>query len=203
MTGRKKKILTIQILIFFIAILLVYLTYYNKNTPTTKNLKVEQKINKDLDGVEKNVFDNIEYSGVDLNGNRYVIESEKAEFEIDKPELINMNIVKAIFYFKDGSILTVNSKNGTYNNKNFNMSFKNQIIAKYNDSYLYSDNLDYLNTEGIITIYGNVSGESIQGNIVADKLKIDVNAKTLDVSMFNKKQIDLILKDNKWEKVLE
>ena len=72
-----------------------------------------------------------------------------------------------------------------------------QIIAKYNDSYLYSDNLDYLNTEGIITIYGNVSGESIQGNIVADKLKIDVNAKTLDVSMFNKKQIDLILKDNK------
>jgi hypothetical protein len=30
-----------------------------------------------------------------------------------------------------------------------------------------------------------------------------VNAKTLDVSMFNKKQIDLILKDNKWEKVLE
>ena len=77
------------------------------------------------------------------------------------------------------------------------------IITKYNDSYLYSDNLDYLNTEGIITIYGNVSGESIQGNIVADKLKIDVNAKTLDVSMFNKKQIDLILKDNKWEKVLE
>ena len=179
------------------------MTYYNKNTPTTKNLKVEQKINKDLDGVEKNVFDNIEYSGVDLNGNRYVIESEKAEFEIDKPELINMNTVKAIFYFKDGSILTVNSKNGTYNNKNFDMSFRNQIITKYNDSYLYSDNLDYLNTEGIITIYGNVSGESIQGNIVADKLKIDVNAKTLDVSMFNKKQIDLILKDNKWEKVLE
>ena len=203
MTSRRKKILTIQILIFLVAILLVYLTYYNKNTPITKNLKVEQKINKDLDGVEKNVFDNIEYSGVDLNGNRYVIESEKAEFEIDKPELINMNIVKAIFYFKDGSILTVNSKNGTYNNKNFNMSFRNQIITKYNDSYLYSDNLDYLNTEGIITIYGNVSGESIQGNIVADKLKIDVNAKTLDVSMFNKKQIDLILKDNKWEKVLE
>ena len=54
-----------------------------------------------------------------------------------------------------------------------------------------------MNTESVITIYGNITGESIQGDIAADKINIDISAKTLDVSMFDKKQIDLLIRDNK------
>ena len=197
MTKRKKKILLIQSSIFFLAVLLIYFTYYFDSTKTgSKPSKKEITSQEKLD-IKKNKFENIEYSGIDLNGNRYIVKSEKAEFEIEKPELIDMKKVNAIFYFKDGTELNVISDSGTYNNKNFNISFKKNVKSTYNESYIYSDHLNYINTESIITIYGNITGESIQGDIAADKINIDISAKTLDVSMFDKKQIDLLIRNNK------
>ena len=38
-----------------------------------------------------------------------------------------------------------------------------------------------------LSIYGNVKTESIQGNIMADNLEFDLDSKTLDISMFDKK----------------
>ena len=197
MTKRKKKILLIQSSIFFLAVLLIYFTYYHDNTKTgSKPPKKEITAQEKLD-IKTNKFENIEYSGIDLNGNRYIVKSEKAEFEIEKPELIDMKKVNAIFYFKDGTELNVISDSGTYNNKNFNISFRKNVKSTYNESYIYSDYLNYMNTESIITIYGNITGESIQGDIAADKINIDISAKTLDVSMFDKKQIDLLIRNNK------
>ena len=197
MTKRKKKILLIQSSIFFLAVLLIYFTYYHDNTKTgSKPPKKEITALEKLD-IKTNKFENIKYSGIDLNGNRYIVKSEKAEFEIEKPELIDMKKVNAIFYFKDGTELNVISDSGTYNNKNFNISFKKNVKSTYNESYIYSDYLNYMNTESIITIYGNITGESIQGDIAADKINIDISAKTLDVSMFDKKQIDLLIRNNK------
>ena len=203
MTKRKKKILLIQSSIFFLAILLIYFTYYHNNTKTGSKPSKEDVTAEKKAGVKKNTFENIEYSGIDLNGNRYIVKSENAEFKIEKPELIDMKKVNANFYFKDGTELNVLSDYGTYNNKNFNITFRKNVKSTYNESYLYSDYLNYINTESTITIYGNITGESIQGDIAADKINIDISAKTLDVSMFDKEQIDLLIRNNKWEKVLE
>ena len=115
MTKRKKKIILIQVLIFLLAVSLIYFTYYNKD-----NIKVEETnkpIIKQDDKELNNVFEDVEYNGIDLNGNRYVIQSEYADFNLEKPELINMKIMKTIFYFKDGTILIVTGDYGKYNNK--------------------------------------------------------------------------------------
>ena len=50
-------------------------------------------------------FENVEYRGIDANGNRYLLKSDFATFEKDKPELIKMAGMNAIFYFKDGKEL--------------------------------------------------------------------------------------------------
>ena len=55
-----------------------------------------------INGRENNTFENVEYKGIDLNGNRYVLKSESADFESSMPELVNMKVMVAIFYFKDG-----------------------------------------------------------------------------------------------------
>ena len=178
MTSRKKRILTIQIIIFIIGSLLVFFTYYNKNNVSdlkkTSDL-VEQNSSDTLENDQNiNTFENIEYKGIDLNGNRYVIMSEKASFDVNKPELIDMKIMSAIFYFKDGTILRVKGDYGTYNNKSNDMEFRENIIANYIDNNLYAHNLDYLNSKNLLTIYGNVKTESIKGNISADNIEIDI-----------------------------
>ena len=200
MNKRKKKILTIQILMFFLGISIIYFTYYYKELP---NQNIESQLLEDKNKIQidakqeqiSNTFENIEYNGIDLNGNRYNIKSKTADFEFENPELINMKVMFATFYFKDGTILKVEGDYGTYNNKNNNMEFRENIVAEYENNYLYADNLDYFNTLSMLTIYGNVRSESIQGNIMADKLKFDVSLKTLDISMFTDRQVNVKIKN--------
>ena len=199
MTSRKKRILTIQIIIFIIGSLLVFFIYYNKNNVSdlkkTSDL-VEQNSSDTLENDQNiNTFENIEYKGIDLNGNRYVIMSEKASFDVNKPELIDMKIMSAIFYFKDGTILRVKGDYGTYNNKSNDMEFRENIIANYIDNNLYADNLDYLNSKNLLTIYGNVKTESIKGNISADNIEIDISKRTVDLSMFGKGEVKVKIRN--------
>ena len=199
MTSRKKRILTIQIIIFIIGSLLVFFTYYNKNNVSdlkkTSDL-VEQNSSDTLENDQNiNTFENIEYKGIDLNGNRYVIMSEKASFDVNKPELIDMKIMSAIFYFKDGTILKVKGDYGTYNNKSNDMEFRENIIANYIDNNLYADNLDYLNSKNLLTIYGNVKTESIKGNISADNIEIDISKRTVDLSMFGNGEVKVKIRN--------
>tara|TARA_A100001015_G_C15005242_1_gene720343 strand:- start:784 stop:1380 length:597 start_codon:yes stop_codon:yes gene_type:complete len=196
-TERKKKILFIQILIFIFACTLIFFSYYNQNVDISKNsIKkpdlTEEKLPSDT--ASKNTFNDVEYKGVDLSGNRYSIKSKVADFEIEKPELINMQIMKATFYFKDGTILTVTGDRGTYNNKTNNMTFRDNIIALYEDYEIYSDNLDYFNTKSLLMVYGNVKSMGNEGKVEADNLKVDLSAKTIDLSMLNNNNVKVNLK---------
>ena len=194
MTDRKKKILLVQIIIFIFATLLIYFTYYNRDNEMKKIKSIDLKKKENTTTGNLNTFEDIEYKGIDLNGNRYEIKSEIASFDVKSPELIDMKIMKGIFYFKDGTILTVTGDYGKYNNKTMDMEFKNNVVAKYIDNILYADNLNYMNTKNMLTIYGNVKTESVKGNIAADKLEFDLSDQTLDASMFSEEQIKVKLR---------
>jgi len=197
-TNRKKNILLIQALIFITAILLIYYTYGNKgqkvdNRNNISDIAKKKGSEKEEDKSQSNTFLDVEYKGVDLQGNRYEVRSEEANFKIDNPEIINMKVMTAIFYFKDGSVLKVKGDRGTYNNKNNDMSFRENVNAEYEKNYLFADNLDFFNTKNSLTIYGNVRTESIKGSMVADNLEFDLLKQTLDISMLGNKQIDMKL----------
>ena len=196
MTDRKKNILIIQILIFIVGVLLIYFTYLNKDydekIESVQKVKEKENDEKKTD-LDSNTFENVEYKGVDLRGNRYTIKSEVAEFKVENPELINMKVMSAVFYFKDGTILRVRGDHGTYNNKTNDMNFRENIKVTYKEDALFSDNLDFLNSKNYLKIYGNVRAESIKGNIKADNLEFDLLKQTLDISMFNNGQINMVL----------
>ncbi len=196
MTDRKKNILIIQILIFIVGVLIIYFTYLNKDSnqkvETVQKIKQKENDEKKTD-LDSNTFENVEYKGVDLRGNRYTIKSEVADFKVENPELINMKVMSAVFYFKDGTILRVRGDYGTYNNKTNDMNFRENIKVTYKEDALFSDNLDFLNSKNYLKIYGNVRAESIKGNIKADNLEFDLLKQTLDISMFNNGQINMVL----------
>ncbi len=198
MTNRKKNILLVQVLIFITAILLIYYTYGNKdqkvdNKNNVSDIAKKKDSEKEEDKSQSNTFLDVEYKGVDLRGNRYEVRSEEANFKIDNPEIINMKFMSAIFYFKDGTLLKVKGDRGTYNNKNNDMSFRENVSAEYEKNYLFADNLDFFNTKNSLTIYGNVKTESIKGSMTADNLEFDLLKQTLDISMLGNKQIDMKL----------
>ena len=197
MSYHKKKLLLIQVIIFIFACSLIFFSYYNQNVQVS-DTKIEKskKVSKDKKTAEsknKNTFENIAYNGIDLNGNRYEIRSETANFDVDNPSLINMQIMNSFFYFKDGTTLNVTGDYGTYNNKTNDMVFRDNIIVLYLNHKLIADNLDYFNIEGLINIYGNVKSESIEGNMEADNAKIDLKKKTIDLNMFDNNEVKVKL----------
>ena len=157
MIERKKKLKIIQFSLLIIALVIIFTTYSNKNKNDPKqsfsNINEE---NKNLISSEQNdeinVFFNIEYSGIDLSGNRYILRSEEAKSKKLDQEIIEMKGVTANFYFKDDTMLEIKSKLGVYNNKTLDMKFSDDIVANYNNSILHANEAEYLNSDGSLKI---------------------------------------------------
>ena len=192
MTARKKKLIFIQSILLITALLLLYIFYYNNNENKIEKVKIEDKKIEELS--KSNFFENVEYKGIDASGNRYLLKSEIASFDNEKPELVNMEGMEAIFYFKDGTILKVSGKKGIYNNKSNDMKFRKEVKVIQADNQIKADNLDYMNSKGLINIYGNVVGKSLDGNFTSDILNVNIDNQSIDFLMNNDNQVKINLK---------
>lgn len=191
MTSRKKNILFIQLAIFLVASILLYNTYGDRDKKSKEIVKIKNETSLDT-----NSFNDVEYSGFDLSGNRYILKSRRADFKTETPELVNMNVVVAKFFLKNDTTLTITSDEGLYNNITLDMNFWKNVKADYLTHNFLSDQLVYSNSNAELIATGNVRGESIEkGKFTADNVKYNLTDKTLDFSMFNKKQVNIKLKD--------
>jgi len=194
---RKKRLRVTQLFLLIFGIIIIYLTYYNQEnniskTEVSKPIK-DSNVEKDQDS---DVFFNIEYTGLDLHGNRYLLKSEEAKLDELKPEIVYMKDVNAVFYFKDNTILYVWSDEGVYNNKNFDMKFNMNVKAEYVGSKLFAEKAHYSNSENYLSIFENVRINDKRGNLVADKLLFDIKKQNLAITSFNDGKINANVKLN-------
>ena len=192
MIERKKKLRFIQLTLLIVGILTIYFVYYgNKSSDEAKLVSQSTKKNIKKDKTENtDVFFNIEYTGLDMNGNRYLLKSKEAYLDELKPEIIYMTDVNATFYFKDDTVLYVSSDKGVYNNKTLDMNFEQNVKANYLKSQLFAEKADYSNSKSYLSIYKNVKINDERGNLSADKLLFDITKKKLDITSFNNGNID-------------
>ena len=192
MINRRKKITLIQFTIFLVAAALLYNTYlYDESEKIIPKKKVETETDTNV-----NSFKDIEYSGFDLNGNRYTLNAGTADFKNETPEEINMKKVVANFYLKDDTILEVTSDEGLYNNITLDIRFEKNVKAVYLATTLLSNKLIYLNSDNKLLATGNVRGDSLEkGEFFADKVKYNLANKTIDLSMSDDELVKIKLKN--------
>ena len=194
MINRKKKLKIIQFVLLIIGILVVFFTYYSGNTSKERILskKEQEKINTQLnDKIQNsNTFFNIEYSGLDLAGNRYILKSKEATNDNNNQEIINMTSVEAKFYFKDDTVLEVSSDSGLYNSVTLDMTFSKNVIAIYEDSKLSAEKAEYSNSKGFLTISNNVKVSDVRGTMFADNLLFDIKKQTLNIASHNDSKVN-------------
>ena len=190
MTKRKRKLRILQLFLLFLKLTIIFFTYANKERkteiviPKSQQEKINSQLtDKKLENID--IFYNIEYSGLDLAGNRYTLKSEEAYNNKSNNELINMKFVEAIFYFKDDTILYVKSNEGLYNNKTLDMNFYGNVTAKYQESELFAEKAEYSNLRSFLTISENVEIKDVKGSVFAEKLLFDIKKQKLNIASFN------------------
>jgi len=189
---RKKKLRLFQVILLIVGIIIIFITYADKGFFLNKkiNKKTIPIIENETTGQKENIFYNIEYSGLDLAGNRYIIKSKEATTNASNQEIVNMKFVESFFYFKDDTVLKVKSDYGTYNNKTLDMFFNSNVKANYQNSVLFAENAEYSNSENFLSISGKVKIEDFKGTMFADKLLFDIKKYKLNITSFNDDKIN-------------
>ena len=193
--GRKKKLRIIQLSLLILGTFIIFFTYYDKDKDFKKKIissEKQEKIKKQLQNTssEVDVFYNIEYSGLDMSGNRYILRSKDAFSNKTNQEVVTMKGVNAIFYFKDDTILNISSEKGVYNNKSLDMSFQKNIKANYEGSRLLAQKAEYSNSKNFLKISENVEIYDVKGNIKSDIIFFDLKKQTLKIDSFNNSKIN-------------
>ena len=184
----------IQISLLLLAFFLIFFTYFfnlKKKQPSA-NLDQIKTIKPDKQKEEAvNTFLDVEYGGFDKNGNRFVIGSKYADFEIDRPNVIRMEQILCTFYFKDGTNLTIVSNYGIYNNVTDDMEFTENVKMNYLENVLFSEKANFFNVKNELLIEGNVKTKSPEGELQADKLDFNLDSKKLKISMYNDEKVNI------------
>ena len=192
---RKKQLRLIQICLLILGSLVIIFTYFDREKHSNEQIiskENQEKIKNQLrkDDKEGDIFFNIEYSGLDLAGNRYILKSKEAFSEKSDQKIVNMTSVEATFYFKDGTILNVWSEQGVYNNKSLDMKFSGNVKAIYEGSKLFAQKAEYSNSKSFLTISEKVKISDARGTMIADKLLFDIKKQTLEIASFTDNKIN-------------
>jgi hypothetical protein len=184
----------IQISLLLLAFFLIFFTYFFnlKKKQQSTNLDQIKIIESDEEKKKAvNTFVDVQYGGFDKNGNRFVIGSRYANFEIEKPEIIRMEQILCNFYFKDGTNLTIFSDFGIYNNVTDDMEFTENVKMNYLENVLFSEKANFFNVKNELLIEGNVKTTSPEGKLQADKLDFNLDNKKLKISMYNDEKVNI------------
>jgi len=188
----KKKF--IQISLLLLAFLLIFFTYFSnlkKKQPSTNLNQIKTVESDEQKEKAVNTFFDVQYNGFDKNGNRFVIDSKYANFEIDRPNVVRMKQVLCTFSFKDGTNLTIVSDYGIYNNVTDDMEFTENVKMNYLENVLFSEKANFFNVKNELLIEGNVKTESPEGKINADKLHFNLDSRKLKISMYNDEKVNI------------
>ena len=183
---RSKKLKIIQIGLLISGLIIILFTYVIDNQISKEeisSLKVDKIIDKSLEenSDKIDIFYDIEYVGLDLAGNRYILKSKEAYTDKLLKDTINLKFVKATFYFKDDTVLNVYSDTGNYNNINLNMNFYGNVKATYQNSNLYAQRAEYSNSKSMLLISEEVEVKDSRGTLFADKLIFDIDNQKLNI----------------------
>jgi LPS export ABC transporter protein LptC len=189
---RLNKKITLQIILIFLGILIIFFTYFYDKNRKSLSKKIEEK-KTEIEGKDQGIstFENIQYEGIDNSENKFVINSEYAEFKSDKTNIIYMKKMSCRFFFKDGTVLKIASDKGVYDTVSSDMEFEQNVKMYYLENRLFSEKASFINSENYLVIQDNVVGEAPEGNLIADKLDFDLTQKKLKISMYNQDKVNI------------
>ena len=192
--NKKTLIQLLLVLIVILILLTIFFKYFYGNKKVTKIDSTKEKISV-VSKENVNIIKDIKYLSKDNSGNVYLINAKIGEIAADDPDIIFLKNVEAKISIINSDDIYITSNFANYNSKNYDTNFYENIKVKYADHKIDCEYLDLLFNKNIAILHQNIVYKSLETNLLADRLEIDLITKNSKISMKNEKEkIEVIYK---------
>ena len=183
-----KKNRVIQFSLVVVIIILFFTTYYsgdkdkivdaNKDSSTEKASKLTEKTS--------NLIENVNYTGTNNKGTFFELNAAIAEIKYDEPNLSQLQDVFVVIRLRNLRTIHVQSDKAVFNRISNDCEFFGNVKITEQDNIITSDNLDFYNSKNFLQAYNNVKYSGMKGDLIADKVYVDLLKNEANIFMFKK-----------------
>ena len=183
--NKKTVLQVLMVSLIFLISLSFYLKYFNKGSKIVEENLTLKKIDTNQSN-SSTYIENIDYVSSDAKGNKYQITAERAEIDINKPDIIFLENVTAYIFIKDSDTIKITSEFGKYNSKNYDTIFTKSVIIVYSSHKITGEYLDFSFLNNLGTISTNVIYTEGKTSLLADKIEMNLTTKDAKIFMTDK-----------------
>ena len=174
----------IKYFIYLLLIIVSIIFFFSRNYEVDNVVQTDNLKSENIDSNDNlNTIENINYSSLDKDGNKYLITAKTGEIYQNNFNNIKMKYVYAKIIFLNQEFLEIRSNYANYNRETSETLFYDKVLSSYLDNKISSNELQLLFEDKLAKIKDNVVYMNKQGKIEADKVLLDLTTKKAKISM--------------------
>ncbi|MDA9081729.1 LPS export ABC transporter periplasmic protein LptC [Candidatus Pelagibacter sp.] len=176
-----KKLSQVLLLILaIILILLIYNIYIKKN----HNEKVEKILTKETkEKNSNNVINDLEYSSIDVKGNKYIILSKEGMIDPVDANIIYMTGVDAKIIMPEDETIYISSNFAKYDQTTNDTNFREEVLLLSGIHTINTEILNFSFGNSLVNMSNKVIYKSMDTILIGDRLEFDLITKKTKIFM--------------------
>ena len=175
------------ILSFVVVIILINSKSFKKKD---KALIKPQELENEV--YSSNKIKDVKYSTKDVDGNEYIITATEGEIDYSNSNIIFLTNVKAIIKLTNSNDISITSRYGKYNSRNFDTIFSKNVIINYLNNKISGEYLDFSLERNSLLMTKKVVYTNLENILKADALEMNLKTKDTKIFMYeNQKKVNI------------
>ena len=183
------KTLTQIFLIFTIVLITLFFFYkYFYQTVDQSELDQNEIIIEKSSLKEKadNIIEDLSFENIDMDGNKFKIDSKFGEISIDDENSVKLTDVKAKIKMVGKDTIFITSEKADYNKLNLKTKFYINVNILYQTNLITSDNFYIDLSKNFASINGNIIFNNKNMESFADNIDFNIIEESITINMFDK-----------------
>ena len=153
-----------------------------KRTSVENEAIVEEKVSA------TNIIKDVSYSSNDAKGNKYVLNADEGQIDLNNDKVIFLTSVKATIIMASGEIINIQSKFGKYNINNYDTIFSENVLIEFEDNKIKGNYVDFSLNRNSLIISKNVVYLNQKNLLRADVVEINISTKDAKIFMYEEQK---------------
>ena len=175
-------------ILFGLFTLIVIFFFSHKLFNKEQRSSIENEIIVEEMDTTTNIIKDVSYSSNDAKGNKYVLNANEGQIDLNNDKVIFLNGVKATIFMVSGETINIKSSFGKYNINNYDTIFSENVLIEYEDNKIEGNYVDFSLNRNSLIISKNVVYLNQKNLLRADVVEINISSKDTKIFMYEEEK---------------